>query len=228
MDKWRISIWFTRHWFPMSVLFATFLAFVSIYPIYIVWSIQDKYQFARVCAASLSVIVTVFAFAFALIQYHTNSINKKIERSMSFWQRSNNVEVGEDMREFIKFWIKCDKDCTKDEVKINEAFLGLIGNAGNKEVETCIENLLDFYDEACSAVIMGACDEDAMFFYLGPLMIYHWKRLKVFITVWLDSHPRPEKWGCFINIIPNWQHCYDNGKLPSGKSLPYPVPHRSE
>jgi hypothetical protein len=184
-----------------------------------------QYQLARVLAASLSVVATILGFGLALLQYHSNSLNKKKERSMAFWQRSNSAEVAKDMRCFIKYWIDNDEKCNNDEAKLERAFIKLIGTSkkADLKIEESIENLLDFYDEACSATKMGACDEDTMFFYLGPLMIYHWQRLKVFIIVWTKNQRRPEKWNCFVNVCQCWKPYLDNKRLPSGKPLPYPV-----
>lgn len=184
------------------------------------------YQFARVIAASLSVLVTAFVAGAALVQYHQNSLEKRIERSMAFWKRSNSKEHVEHWSEFLKYWIETDKQCSGDKTKIARAFVELAeSNGGNPhDAKEHIEYVLDFYDEACAAVTMGACDEDAMFYYLGPFMVRISHVLRGFIAAWIERHHRPEKWDCFISLTAKWVDCLQRKTMPSGKPLPYAIP----
>ncbi len=144
---------------------------------------------------------------------------------MAFWQRSNGSDFMSHYKKFLKFWVEKDSECGKDESKLEQAFIQLAtaGSPDQFETKTSIEHLLDFYDEACSAVRMSACDEDAMFFYLGPIMILHWRRLRGFIEAWLAKQHRPEKWGCFVHVAQDWEPRMNDQRFPSGKPLPYPT-----
>jgi hypothetical protein len=222
------------------ILVATVLAAI---PVVYYWSAApllyetDKeqreiaYQCARVLAASLSVLVTAFVAGAALVQYHQNSLDKRVERSMAFWKRTNGDEYIKHWEKFLAFWRRCDEGFKHDKTKLAQAFVALARDNGGADQKTkeSIEQVLDFYDEACAAVTMGACDEDAMFYYLGPIMVRHWRVLSGFITSWTDEYDRPEKWHCFVSVAKDWAGPPADGQLPSGKPLRYPIsPHAAD
>ena len=157
---------------------------------------QNAYYLSRIIGASLSVAVAAFAAVIGLAQYKRNSREKRIERSMSFWQRSNSEPFMEHFRQLVKHWANVG---TENLCDIAES------DVEKLQIKLSIEHVLDFYDEACTAILMGACDEEAMYSYLGPLMLQHADRLSVFIDKWRKRHQRQEKWDCFTVVMNKWK-----------------------
>ncbi len=210
--------WFEKFWF---ILVAA-CVFTSIPLGLYAWlppsgTREVGYQWARVAAASLSVFVTALAALGALAQYRRNSRETRIERSMSFWRRANGAEFIEHQKPFVEYWISKETQGHNP----SDCFERIAKSDGEElNVKLSIEYLLDFYDEACSGVVMGACDEDAMYYYLGAIMRYHAQRLGSFVRAWREKHGRPEKWDVFSSLTHRWERCTTS--LPSGKPFSLP------
>ena len=161
------------------------------------------YYFARIVGTGLSVAVGAFAASFALFQYHRNSADKRIERSMTFWQRANSDPFKTDLAQFVRDWIQ--RNATNESTTRID-FASLVHAKDDKTVKKVlkIEHILDFYDEACTAVLTAAADERAMYFYLGPVMVYHAERLRPFIEEWRTVRKRPERWDCLTVVAKLW------------------------
>ena len=182
--------------FPCA--FAVCLGTVAYYRAYA--SLPTAYETSRVFAASFSAGVALFVAIGALMQYRRNSENARIERSMSFWRRSNTREYTDKFDKFVNYWIRLRQG--QEGVR---SFRDLAAtDVDCNKVKISIEYILDFYDEACAAAMMGACDEDALRFYLGALMESHAKRLAGFVKVWREKYRRSEKWNCYTAMIGKW------------------------
>lgn len=158
---------------------------------------NEGYLAARVTVASFSLGIAALAAGIAVVQYRINSHNSRVERSMSFWRRSNSDEFTEHHRVLVDYWIEHDRTSL--------AKLAETDDKDDRTIKRATEYLLDFYDEACAAVYMGACDEDAMYFYLGDLMTYHYGALEGFIDTWRRVKGRKLKWDCYTYMILKWK-----------------------
>lgn len=164
------------------------------------------HEIVRSWAAAVSAAVAATAAVAALLQYWQNSRDKRIERSMEFWRRANSGEVKDDLDKFIDYWRRLRggaHDFLPFEVlaRTTDDCLDSMRH-GRKRA---IENLLDFYDEACTGVVLGTCDDAAMYLYLGPLMIYHVETLTPFMRAWREQMARPEKWDCLTRVTAKWR-----------------------
>jgi len=159
------------------------------------------YETSQILVTSLGAGVTCFAALCALGQYWRNSRDNRVERSMSFWERSNSRDFTTNLRDFLEYWARLDTN----EGELPD-FRGLAAADAEHQVDKIsIEHILDFYDEACAAVMMGASDEEALRFYLGSLMRKHAATLAGFIEVWRTKHSRPERWDCYTAMIGRWE-----------------------
>ncbi len=162
---------------------------------------SDAYQLARVVAVSLTTGIAAIAAALALLQYHRNSQETRIERSMTFWRRSNSDEFRHNLGKFIDLWAKSERKKTDTDFKK----LAKSNTKKDRPTKLAVEYLLDFYDEACTGVLLGACDEKAMFYYLGPLILLHQEKLNEFIGAWRERYDRHEKWDGLTALAQQWR-----------------------
>ncbi len=167
---------------------------------------------------SLAAGVTVAGVILGLSQYLHNSHVRRVEKSMSFWQRSNTNEFTTHLTPYLDHCRKLDAGEDVPEFE-------RIARLPNQKEETvplhvAIEYLLDFYDEACSGVLAGACDETAMRFYLGSAMIREWKSLAGYIQICLKKYQRPEKWNAFLTVAESWAKGY---RINSKKRIVTPL-----
>jgi hypothetical protein len=176
---------------------------IAAIPILVFWLAgggQTAYPVARMIAASLSTGIAAGGAFAAVHQYFRNSRDKRIERSMEFWRRSNSGEVKKELTEFINYWSEVRAGTAgKDFEELARTDDHELSNEWRRR-KLRIEYLLDFYDEACCAAVIGTCDLCAMYLYLGPVMILHRDRLASFIAIWREKHSRPEKWDGFTQL----------------------------
>ena len=116
---------------------------------------------------------------------------------MLFWRRANEKAFTDNHSKFIEYSHGNGWEAP-DFQKLGAS------DANGRDHRLAVEYLLDFYDEACCAVMVGACDEEAMCFYLGPLMRRQKEQLADFIVAWQNKHKRPEKWDCFTTTVDGW------------------------
>jgi len=176
--------------FAVGALFF-FIPFAS----YRVWESRPQaYENSRVIAASLSAAVAAFVAVAAWTQYRKNSRDQQIERSMSFWRRSNEME-------FLRYYNRANGILanTGPEVPITASL------ANSHQASVAIDFILDFYDEACAAVIIGACDEVAMCFYLGPMMMRHHEIFSKYIEELTASPGQRARWDSYLALVDRWK-----------------------
>ena len=162
---------------------------------------RTSYESSALLTGALTAGIAALAVLSALSQYQINSQNARIERAMSFWARSNT-------REFTRLLDQYTKLRSQTGDGLAEQLTSLVQNEGEAHGirPEDIEYILDFYDEACTAVMMGATDENALYFYLGPLMQRHAEELQAFIKEWRKKYGRQEKWDCFVALTETWKN----------------------
>ncbi len=194
--RWKHYLWLA---FIVVLAFALFVGFgIGVPLLYRYWGAESDDIF-RAIPGLLGVGVTSAGLVIALAQYMRNSNDRRIERSMAFWQRSNTEEFTRHLTPYLEHLRKLNSDEDVPEFeKIARS------PAVNEKLHEAIEYLLDFYDEACTGVVTRACDEKAMHCYLGSMIVRESKFLAGYVQVCLKKYKRPEKWSAFLLVAERW------------------------
>lgn len=199
-----------RWWWHLSIGSAIVFFVVVAVGIPVLYGLAT-WRWGEVCKlapTSVGAGTTLAAAILALAQYHRNSRDKRVERSMSFWQRTNTSEFTKHLTPYLKRLRKLD-----DKPTTTRGFeqLALRDAANDRKLNKHIEYLLDFYDEACTGVLAGACDEQAMFDYLGGVMVREANALVGYVPTRVKMFNRKEKWSAFIRVTEFWikGYCVD-------------------
>ena len=162
----------------------------------------SKDEVFKLLPGSLTAAVAVAGIVAGLFQFVRNSHDRRVERSMAFWRRSNTDEFTQYLTLYLERLVQLDQKADLPEFERVARRPG--ESEESKKLRKAIEYLLDFYDEACSAVVTGACDEYAMHYYLGGIVIRERDALAGFIQVFLKETGRPEKWVAFLRVAESW------------------------
>ena len=152
---WRCVV--KNQWSGGWILVAAVVGFVlGLLPAILVQALVQDYQWARVVAAALSVAIAAAAALAGVLQYFRNSRNSRIERSMEFWKRSNCGDVKDHLEDFINYWAELRAGKQKLDFEALARTDDHTLEESKRKRKHHIECLLDFYDEACGAVKLGA------------------------------------------------------------------------
>ncbi len=197
--RWRHLLW----WVGTGILALFVLALIGAgVPFSYSCCGGTKDDVFRVVPGSLAAAVTAAGVVIGLGQYILNSHERRVERSMVFWQRSNTVEFTKHLTPYLKHLWKLDNN--KGVAEFQRIARRPDKNKKWRRLHTSIEYLLDFYDEACSGVVTGACDEKAMHYYLGGVIVREWRSLAGYVQVCLKKYQRREKWIAFLEVAESW------------------------
>ncbi|MGE0229060.1 MAG: hypothetical protein AB7U23_11195 [Dehalococcoidia bacterium] len=194
-----------RRWYGAAVVGGVLVGAV---PIGVAWVARAELawrDWPGVWATSLGGLFTATAFLLGVVNYTRNSSEKRVERAMEFWRRSNEEPFVSHLRTFIRTWASFSDSGAR-------TLLAATGSARHDAIDSvwqdervAIEYLLDFYDEASASVLSGACDELAMYAYLGSLMLLHEDTLRGFIDGWRGVQGRKVKWDYLSEVARRWR-----------------------